>query len=331
MEPGWTDGTAAHGREIAHETPKLRRGKQCRCELTAWLDWLVSSELQTERGLCKSARERPAPGQSQWIGCRQRQAGNLDGMEPLCLGRCRPPKRKPAARPPRSKGKAPQRRKSEIGGHTSHTGPRFRISDHFRILIACWKSWDCNPKPVAQRTPLQSKPWYIQTRNGTARSCATENQVRLEKQASIPSLLRQAGGRASTASKRRKEGTRSGGTLQAAQHAQQHPTACSVARCPLLVQALRASSQFQNLLFAVHDQGYTAPQHIQAPASEKLCPFAQPAQSLVRFPTPVPSFRRPVDAQRPDHGSARDSTTLLDGRIDEPWQPRPSRVRCPPH
>ena len=165
----------------------------------------------------------------------------------------------------------------------------------------------------------------VLTRNGTARSCSceTENQVRLEKQASIPSLLLQAASRVSKASNHRMEGPGrdfAGSTARTAAPAR-------------LLAPLRASSQFQN--FTVCRRLCTIRVHTTQHRSTSSIRKAPSVCSASPISGPVSNSRPLLSASSgcPTTTAPRPllwcSTTLLDGRIDEPWQPRPSRVRCP--
>ncbi len=236
------DGTRPGNR--THESRKLRRGKQCWCEVTAWL---LGSDRARAVGVC--------PGDH---GSKASDAGNLDGTSAVTWG--------PPPRGNRQLGRLDQKGKHRncaglrLDGTRATLPPDSEFQDHFRILIACWESWDCNPKPVVQRpAPTSHSAHHCRANLGTDSKwhCTfmRDRKPGSARKASIhPESAAAAGRQPSEHSEQTQEGTgRQVGTLQAAQrstHSSARSTACSVA---LLVQALRASSQFQNLLFAVYD------------------------------------------------------------------------------
>ncbi len=196
------------------------------------------------------------------------------------------------------------------------------ISDHFRLPVG---SWDCNPKPVIQRpAPTSHSAHHCRANLGSDSKwhCTfmfmRDRKPGSARKASIHPESAAAASQPSEQSEQSQNGRDPVGTLQAAQ---QHPldfllrcarrrnfkTCCCRRLCMIRVHSTAAH-----------------------PASEKLRPvcLASPISGPV-------SNSRPLllaSSGCPTTTAPRTllcGTTLLDGRIDEPWQPRPSRVRCP--
>ena len=194
------------------------------------------------------------------------------------------------------------------------------ISDHFRLPVG---SWDCNPIN-------QLRPHHCRANLGTDSKwhCTfmfmRDRKPGSARKASIHPESAAAGSQPSEQSEQSQNGRDPVGTLQAAQHAQAAPAR--------LLAPLRASSQFQNFTVCrrlctirVHTTQHRSTSSIRkAPSVCSANPISGPVSNsrpLLSASSGCPTTTAPRTTMY--------STTLLDGRIDEPWQPRPSRVRCP--